>query len=203
MDTQRSIYPVRNPACAARRTEGPLDDAGRTRFRRIFRERFEDDPVQVAAVYKDISNGLAPAGIEYYLPLFFEGMATLFDYLPENTLLVQHHNLQQAIERFWQDTLSRHKLQAGDRSRRCSIRRKSTCCRTSFSACKAAAPRADCRYAGRRRALPLPPLQVERRADNPLERLAHFVANQSGRTLLLAESLGGAKPWPASRPNTG
>ena len=39
-------------------------------------------------------------------------------------------------------------------------------------------------------ALPLPQLQVERRADNPLERLAHFVANQSGRTLLLAESLG-------------
>ena len=54
----------------------PLDDAGRTRFRSRFREVFEGDPSKVA-LYKDVSNGVAPGGIEYYLPLFFEQTATV------------------------------------------------------------------------------------------------------------------------------
>ena len=39
-------------------------------------------------IYQDISEGIYSPGIEYYLPLFFEKTATLFDYLPENTLIV-------------------------------------------------------------------------------------------------------------------
>ncbi len=54
----------------------------RPRFRQNFRDRFEGDPSK-SRIYKDVSKGIAPAGIEYYLPLFFDKTATLFDYLPK------------------------------------------------------------------------------------------------------------------------
>ena len=73
VDTQRSIYPVNDIRLLPAR-EFPLDDDGQARFRQNFRERFEGDPSK-SRLYKDVSNGLAPAGIEYYLPLFFEATA--------------------------------------------------------------------------------------------------------------------------------
>ena len=62
--------------------EMPLDADGVRVFRRRFRARFEGEPTQ-AGIYRGVSEGLAPAGIEFYLPLFFEHTATLFDYLPQ------------------------------------------------------------------------------------------------------------------------
>ena len=64
-------------------------DAGRTTFRQRFREAFEGDASRIS-LYKDVSNGILPAGIEYYLPLFFDATATLFDYLPEHATLLLH-----------------------------------------------------------------------------------------------------------------
>jgi transcription-repair coupling factor (superfamily II helicase) len=55
-------------------------------FRRRFRTRFEGDLTRMS-VYRDVGDGLAPAGIEYYLPLFFESTSTLFDYLPDDAVL--------------------------------------------------------------------------------------------------------------------
>jgi len=80
VDTQRTIYTVKEVRLLPAR-EFPLDEAGRTRFRARFRETFEGDPSR-SNIYKDVSNGIAPGGIEYYLPLFFEHTATIFDYLP-------------------------------------------------------------------------------------------------------------------------
>lgn len=68
VDTQRSIYPVKEIRLLPAR-EFPLDEAGRTRFRIHFREKFEGDPSR-SRIYKEISKGATPAGIEYYLPLF-------------------------------------------------------------------------------------------------------------------------------------
>ena len=78
-DTQRSLYPVPEVRLLPGR-EFPMDDAARTAFRARWRERFEGDPTKVR-LYKDIGAGIATAGIEYYLPLFFDQTATLFDYL--------------------------------------------------------------------------------------------------------------------------
>ena len=69
-DTQRSLYPVREVRLLPGR-EFPMDEAARTAFRSRWREVFEGDPTR-SAIYKDIGNGIASAGIEYYLPLFFE-----------------------------------------------------------------------------------------------------------------------------------
>jgi transcription-repair coupling factor (superfamily II helicase) len=70
VDSQRTVFPVPEVRLLPAR-EFPLDEAGRTRFRGRYRETFEGDPSR-SPIYKDVSNGIAPAGIEYYLPLFFD-----------------------------------------------------------------------------------------------------------------------------------
>ncbi|HET9702115.1 MAG TPA: transcription-repair coupling factor [Burkholderiales bacterium] len=115
VDTQRSIYPVKEIRLLPAR-EFPLDDGGRARFRANFRERFEGDPSR-CQLYREIGQGGVPAGIEYYLPLFFEKTATLFDYLAPGTLLVTHRDAEGAIRGFWQDTRSRYQLLRGDKDR--------------------------------------------------------------------------------------
>jgi transcription-repair coupling factor (superfamily II helicase) len=115
VDTQRTLYPVPEIRLLPAR-EFPLDDAGQSRFRQSFRDRFEGDPSR-SHIYKNVSKGNAPAGIEYYLPLFFERTATLFDYLPKNTTLCLHHDVNEAIATFGKDTASRYNLLRGDPQR--------------------------------------------------------------------------------------
>ena len=67
--------------------EFPLDPETIERFRKNFRRAFDIDPSQ-SPIYRDISEAIVPVGIEYYLPLFFEGTASLFDYLPAETTIV-------------------------------------------------------------------------------------------------------------------
>ena len=107
--------------------EFPLDEAGRTRFRSRFREVFEGDPSK-SPLYKDVSHGVAPGGIEYYLPLFFEATATLFDYLPRDAARRLQGDVARRVARFWQDTESRYQLlRATGRVRSCR--------RSTFSRC--------------------------------------------------------------------
>ncbi len=112
VDTQRTLYPVPEIRLLPAR-EFPMDEKGQARFRQNFRDRFEGDPSK-CRIYKDVSKGIAPAGIEYYLPLFFEKTATLFDYLPKNATLCLHHNVDEAIANFAKDTASRYNLLRGD-----------------------------------------------------------------------------------------
>ena len=78
-DSQRSLYPVPEVRLLPGR-EFPMDEAARNAFRARWREKIEGDPTK-ARLYKDIGAGIATAGIEYYLPLFFDSTATIFDYL--------------------------------------------------------------------------------------------------------------------------
>ncbi|HKJ76805.1 MAG TPA: transcription-repair coupling factor, partial [Gammaproteobacteria bacterium] len=84
-ETQRSLDKVDQVRLLPAR-EFPLDEEGVRHFRQAFRMAFEGDP-QRCPVYRDVSQGLPPPGIEYYLPLFFEETAALFDYLPDSALL--------------------------------------------------------------------------------------------------------------------
>ncbi|MBY0341914.1 MAG: transcription-repair coupling factor, partial [Rhodocyclaceae bacterium] len=114
-DSQRTLFPVSEIRMLPAR-EFPMDEKGRTTFRRRFRETFEGDPTRTQ-IYKDISNGTPTAGIEYYLPLFFDETATLFDYLPEGSRVLLHHNVPGALAEFWVDLKSRYSMVGGDRSR--------------------------------------------------------------------------------------
>ena len=97
-----------------------MDDEARARFRSRWRELLEGDPTK-SRIYKDMGNGVATAGIEYYLPLFFEETATVFDYLgagqADAATVVLHGDLEPAFQRFWQDTRDRYRLVQGDPER--------------------------------------------------------------------------------------
>ncbi len=198
VDTQRSIYPVDEIRLLPAR-EFPFNEDGRTRFRGNFREKFEGDPYR-SHIYKDVGKGVAPAGIEYYLPLFFEQTATLFDYLPSSTLLCLHHDIHSEIESFWRDTLSRYKLLRGDNNR--PLLPPGDLFLTTeelFGALKPY-PRIKIqpeihnpKSTTQDFTSALPSIQIERRAINPTEKLAAFIAEftlSGKRVLLLAESLG-------------
>ncbi|MDR2243951.1 MAG: transcription-repair coupling factor, partial [Burkholderiales bacterium] len=115
IDNQRSLDAVNEIRMLPAR-EFPFDEAARKRFRQAFRESFEGDPSR-SLLYKDVSNGLMPGGLEYYLPLFFEQTALFTDYLPKNTVLALHGDAMKACETFWADTQQRHRLLRGDPQR--------------------------------------------------------------------------------------
>jgi transcription-repair coupling factor (superfamily II helicase) len=114
-ETQRSLATVKNihllPA-----HEFPLDEATITQFRQNWRSEFSGNPAN-CTIYNAISQGFGAAGIEYYLPLFFPKMATLIDYLPKSTQLLQIGPITTAIEKYWQEVEGRYELYRYDITR--------------------------------------------------------------------------------------
>jgi transcription-repair coupling factor (superfamily II helicase) len=96
--------------------EFPLDAKGITSFRGKFRELFDTD-VRQCPIYQDVSDGISSPGLEYYLELFFDGLSSLFDYLPASTTCCKIGDLNQAGEKFWQDIRSRYEDRQIDRYR--------------------------------------------------------------------------------------
>ena len=96
--------------------EFPLTENAIQHFRQAFRARFEGDPQKVA-IYRDVSKGISPAGIEYYLPLFFPRTATFFDYLPPATLCVIEAGVVQVTETFQREAEARFNERRHDRER--------------------------------------------------------------------------------------
>jgi len=188
-DTQRTIYKVAEIRLLPAR-EFPMDEAGRNHFRSSFRETFGGDPTK-SRIYKDVSNGVAPAGIEYYLPLFFESTATLFDYLPRGATVCMHGRVHEALTEFWHDAQGRHQLLRGDLTRPLLPPAALFLDAEDFFVRAKAFKRADFETAGGVPvAHPLPDLAVERRAADPLHRLKAFLAQTPCRVMLLAESPG-------------
>src|SRR5512134_2261406 len=178
VDTQRTLYAVNEIRMLPAR-EFPLDDAGRARFRSRWRELFEGDPSK-KPLYRDISNGVPAAGIEYYLPLFFESVATLFDYLPAASVLVLHHDVADAVQEFWRDATSRHKMAGGDPDRPLLAPPQLFLPAEEFYVRAHAFPRIDIldkpeEESGPLAAFGLPSLALDRRAQNPVAALKRFV----------------------------
>jgi transcription-repair coupling factor (superfamily II helicase) len=89
--------------------EFPLHEEAIKHFRESYRTQFEGDP-QKSIVYRDVSNALAPPGIEYYLPLFFNQTASLIDYLPQETWLFTVEGMDEAAEAFYRECQERYQL---------------------------------------------------------------------------------------------
>ncbi|MDD2670130.1 transcription-repair coupling factor, partial [Zoogloea sp.] len=188
-DTQRTVFPVKEVRLLPAR-EFPMDEKGRTRFRGRFRETFEGDPSR-CMVYKDVSNGIAPAGIEYYLPLFFDETATLFDYLPESAPIFLHRDVPGAIEAFWKDARSRHHLLGGDKTRPILPPEQLFLSDEAFFIALKERTRLALPAGGTDGlAEALPDISVERKASDPLHRFKAFCGRFPGRVLVLAESAG-------------
>ena len=87
--------------------EFPTDKAALNLFRQQFLEKFDANNAQ-ESVFSQVTKGTMPSGVEYYLPLFFEATATLFDYLHPKSLLLLHGDVQDASEFFWADVQERY-----------------------------------------------------------------------------------------------
>ena len=111
-ETQRSDHPVDSVKLLPAR-EIPLDQASTRRVRETLSERFDFDPRR-CPLYQDLKEGGTPAGIEYYLPLFFERTASLFEHLPVGTLLVQADGATEAAVAFWAQTGDRYEQRRHD-----------------------------------------------------------------------------------------
>ncbi len=191
-DTQRTVYTVGEVRLLPAR-EFPVDDEARNRFRARFRDAFEGDPSR-STIYKDVSNGVMPAGIESYLPLFFESTATLLDYLPPQSTLCLHGDVHTALTEFWRDTQSRYQLLRGDSARPLLAPGELFLSAEEFFVAARNFERVDLRFRVESRldiaADALPELGVERRAADPLHRLRNFLETSARRALLVAESPG-------------
>ena len=95
--------------------EFPTDEAGIRQFRKQWREQFDTGGKD--GLYQRVSDGELPAGIEYYLPLFHEHLANLFDYLPEDYLIAVDDSLQPTMESEWGEILTRYEQRRHDVSR--------------------------------------------------------------------------------------
>jgi transcription-repair coupling factor (superfamily II helicase) len=186
VDTQRTLYPVKDVRLLPAR-EFPLDEAGRAKFRSRWRETFEGDPSK-KGLYRDVSNGVAAAGIEYYLPLFFDEAATLFDYLPPSTTLVRHGDVPGAVEAFWRDASSRYRLLGGQPERPLLQPAAIFVPAEAFHVAARSLRRAELEDG--LASAPLPPLAVDRRAQDPLAAFKRFLETCGQRVLVAAESAG-------------
>ncbi len=188
-DSQRSLYPVPEVRLLPGR-EFPMTDAARTAFRARWREKIEGDPTR-ARVYKDMGAGLASGGIEYYLPLFFDEVGTLFDYLGPNAQLVLHGKVDEALERFWTDTRDRHRFLQHDPERPLLPPAAIFMPAEEFFA--RTQPHATLALRGSdpvEWARPLPELGIERGGTDPLGLLQRHLLGTTHRVLLVAESEG-------------
>ena len=192
-DSQRSLYPVPEVRLLPGR-EFPMDEPARAKFRHRWRELLEGDPTK-SRIYKDMGNGVATAGIEYYLPLFFDDTATVFDYLGTDATLVLHGDLEGAFQQFAQDTRERYRLAQGDPARpvlppealfldaeQFYLQAKP---HAQLAVRPAVADISESAFAQK-----LPELTVVRGADDPLSRLQAHLRASPQRALVLAESDG-------------
>ncbi|AHY42382.1 transcription-repair coupling factor [Stutzerimonas decontaminans] len=195
-ENQRSIDKVESIRLLPAR-EFPLKKEAVTGFRARFRERFDVD-FRRCPIYQDLSTGITPAGIEYYLPLFYEETATLFDYLPEDSQVFSLPGIEQAAEQFWSDVRNRYEERRVDPERPllppaelfmpvedCFARLKLWP--------RVVASQQDVEPGiGRERfnAHALPELAIESKANEPLGKLRQFLESYPGRVLFTAESAG-------------
>jgi transcription-repair coupling factor (superfamily II helicase) len=195
-DTQRSIDKVDSVRLLPAK-EFPLQKEAVTRFKARFRERFDVD-FRRSPIFQDLNSGITPAGIEYYIPLFFEETSTLFDYLPQDTQVFSLPGIEAAAETFWKDVRNRYEERRVDPERPllppaelflpvddCFARLKSWP--------RVVVSQDDVETGvGRERfqAQALPDLAIEAKASQPLAALSGFLSEFPGRVLFTAESAG-------------
>jgi transcription-repair coupling factor (superfamily II helicase) len=96
--------------------ETPLNPEAVREFRRRYRLRFAGD-LSEHMIYRDVSQGIASGGIEYFLPLFFERTSFLFEYLPPNGVLVDVQDAAASVPVLWRGIVDRHEQLRHDRHR--------------------------------------------------------------------------------------
>jgi transcription-repair coupling factor (superfamily II helicase) len=180
--------------------EFPLTADGIQFFKRRYRNRFEGDLTRMP-MYQDIAEGAPPAGIEYYLPLFFESTSTLYDYLPPNTVVAVDTELEGAARAAYAEIERRYDQRSHDTQRpilapnevfmppaevlqRLTSYRRIELSRMELDPLMQSLPFHN--FATKRP----PALRIDQRSEDPARELAAFLQEYDGRVLLVAESAG-------------
>ncbi|MCG6861533.1 MAG: transcription-repair coupling factor [Chromatiaceae bacterium] len=199
-DSQRSRDKVSHIRLLPAR-ELPLGEEAVAAFRQRYRSTFEGDPKQ-SLIYREVSAGSVPGGLEYYLPLFFEDTATLFDYFPKGMIAIEAAQCREAAVQFLADVGHRYE------QRRHDIERPLLPPDELYLAAEELASRLN-RMSGvlhqssevpeRRKGFSgvanfatrtLPALAIQARAARPAGALQDFIAAPGRRVLWVAESAG-------------
>ena len=177
--------------------EFPTSPDAVSTFRRAWRRRFEGDPSR-CPIYREVSQGGWPAGIEYFLPLFFDRTATLVDFLPTDTTIVLAEDVHDAAKAFWADTRERYKNRRHDRERPVLSPDEIFIPVEDLFSGLTAYPGVHLRRGSENGrgatvgfATQTPPsLPIDGRADRPIGFLEDFIAAHAGRCLIVAETPG-------------
>ncbi|MDY6957048.1 MAG: transcription-repair coupling factor [Pseudomonadota bacterium] len=177
--------------------EFPFDEEAIRQFRRRYREHFEGNP-QSSLIYREVSDGHSPGGVEYYLPLFFDATATLLDYLPEHSQVILEPGAEDALLSVWEQIQNRYEQRRHDLERPLLppgdlfltptglAKAWTRFDRIVMSDEQAQVDSADPGHG----ALPPPILRRNPHAKRPLDELNRFIKTFPGRILIAAESPG-------------
>lgn len=179
--------------------EFPMHKDAIREFRTRYRARFEGDPAR-SQIYRSISDGIVPAGIEYYLPLFFDNTSSLFDYLPANIVICEFDTVDDAFEEARTQIEDRYQQRRGDIERplleprevayepaevRAAMELHSRVRLQSFEI----SAEDETQHQNFGTALP-PELRLNSRLDEPARSLLDYLKLYNGRALFVAESTG-------------
>ncbi|MCG8428987.1 MAG: transcription-repair coupling factor, partial [Chromatiales bacterium] len=199
-ETQRTIDKVQKIELLPAR-EFPMDEAGITLFRQNYRNQFEGDP-QTSLIYREVSDGHAIGGVDYYLPLFFEQTSTLFDFLADNLLIIQFEQTREQAEQFLDQVNDRFEQRRHDNERpllppaELYLSGDELAARlNNQSGIQIQRPEIASRRKGfssfhNFQSKALPALSIQARANRPAGALQDFVESRDEQILFLAESPG-------------
>ena len=193
-ETQRSLEKIEKIQLFPAR-EFPFTDEAIKHFRQAFRAQFPEVSAK-NILYLDVSKGIAPGGIEYYLPLFVDSTEALFDYLPKTTALILPTDLQAAAEQFYLTAEERFQQRKYDVDRPLLSpeqlflsadelqQRIAPFSSVVLSQAEEMAESVvfDCQV--------LPELAIDERLKQPAKRLLDFLADFSGKVLFVTETAG-------------
>ncbi len=201
-DTQRGIEEIDKIELLPAH-EFPLNEEGIRHFRRAFRNAFDTDS-RNSSIYSGVTNAQAPAGIEYYAPLFFDSMSSLFDYLPNKASFAMLDGSDTALDEFWASTAERYEQRRHDIERpilpppllylapetiRENLQSRDSLQVGTFELDVMAGNKAHLsRFNFPSESPGLFP--INKRAEKPMELLQQFIDEFDGRVLLTAESPG-------------
>jgi len=195
-ETQRSLDTIKSIEILPAR-EFPFNKESISAFRSRYREKLSGDPT-TSKIYEEVSQGIIPNGIEYYLPLFFDELDTIFSYLPRNTIICSPVELQDTVDEFINDVALRFEQRCHDIERPIlqpeilylkRLELLDTLSRFSQIKIQTQKNLPD----GKVIDLPFcAPAQLlaKSKTETPLTKLVSYIKQSTGRVLIIAESAG-------------
>ncbi|KPK60573.1 MAG: transcription-repair coupling factor [Gammaproteobacteria bacterium SG8_31] len=194
VDSQRTIARQQRASVLPAR-EFPFTGDAVAAFRERFRQTFPIDLSRVS-VYTDVAEGIAPGGIEFYLPLFFDRLDTLASYLPASCRIVVTTDMAPVADRVWTEVTARyeqlrHDLEQPRLPPETLYTRPDDVMELLHSRSGVRLEGFETDGAGwNAGTATLPPLRITGGPGHPADLLERFLGDFSGRVLFTAESPG-------------